>query len=161
MAKILTKKVKVQLRVYPAFTLCCKLAEKIKVWQALTWTFTFLIGIFAIFGKLRHFSLLGGTSSILRTFLGGTSEEIHPVYSRSWHTLRFLTNIQDLDIYSDPWHILRIFTIFIVHNLDLSMILIIQDLRAAGGTPCPLQAPLCLLLAARINGWRRYIKFLQ
>ena len=33
MAKIPTKKVKVQLRVCPAFTLCCNLAEKIKVWQ--------------------------------------------------------------------------------------------------------------------------------
>ena len=28
---------------------------------------------------LSHFLLLGGTSSILRTFLGGTSEKIHPV----------------------------------------------------------------------------------
>ena len=36
-------------------------------------------GFFATFGELSHFSLLGGTSSILRTFLGGTSEKTHPV----------------------------------------------------------------------------------
>ena len=30
-------------------------------------------------GELCHFSLLGGTSSILRTFLGGTSKKKHPV----------------------------------------------------------------------------------
>ena len=29
--------------------------------------------------NLSHFSLLGGTSSILRIFLGGTSEKTHPV----------------------------------------------------------------------------------
>ena len=29
---------------------------------------------------LGHFFLLGGTSSILRTFLGGTSQKNHPVY---------------------------------------------------------------------------------
>ena len=28
---------------------------------------------------LGHFFLLGGTSSILRTFLGGTSQKKHPV----------------------------------------------------------------------------------
>ena len=33
----------------------------------------------AIFGELSHFSLLGVTSSILRTFLGGTSQKTHPV----------------------------------------------------------------------------------
>ena len=30
----------------------------------------------AIFGELSDFSLLGGTSSILGTFLGGTSEKL-------------------------------------------------------------------------------------
>ena len=50
--------------------------------QTLTLTFTFLVGIFTIFGELSHFSILGGTSSILRTFLGGTSEKIHPVYKK-------------------------------------------------------------------------------
>ena len=33
----------------------------------------------AIVGELSHFSLSGWTSSILRTFLGGTSEKTHPV----------------------------------------------------------------------------------
>ena len=82
MAQILTEKVKVQVRVCHTFTFCCNLAEEIKVWRALTWTFTFLVRICAIFGELSHFSLLGGTSSILRTFLGGTSQNKHPVYCR-------------------------------------------------------------------------------
>ena len=30
--------------------------------------------------NLSHFSPLGGTSSILRTFLGGTSQKRHPVH---------------------------------------------------------------------------------
>ena len=50
------------------------------VWQAVTWTFTFLVGILLSLVNLVIFSLLGGTSSILRTFLGGTSEKNHPVY---------------------------------------------------------------------------------
>ena len=45
MAKILTKKVKVRVRASHTFTFCCNLAEKIKDWQALAWTFTFLVGI--------------------------------------------------------------------------------------------------------------------
>ena len=49
------------------------------MWQAVTWTFTFLIGILLSLVNLVIFSLLGGTSSILRTFLGGTSEKNHPV----------------------------------------------------------------------------------
>ena len=39
--------------------------------------------IFCVLGGtsvLSHFFLLGGTSSILRTFLGGTSQKKHPVY---------------------------------------------------------------------------------
>ena len=51
-----------------------------KVSQALTWTFPFLVVFFAILGEFSHFSLLGGTSSILRTFLGGTSQKSHPVW---------------------------------------------------------------------------------
>ena len=47
--------------------------------KTLTWTFTFLEGIFAISSELSIFSLLGGTSSILRTFLCGTSQKNHPV----------------------------------------------------------------------------------
>ena len=35
------------------------------MWKTLTWTFTFLEGISAIFGELSNFSLLGETSSIL------------------------------------------------------------------------------------------------
>ena len=50
------------------------------VWQAVTWTFTFLVGILLSLVNVVIFSLLGGTSSILRTFLGGTSEKNHPVY---------------------------------------------------------------------------------
>ena len=42
-----------------------KLQQKMKAWQTLIWTFTFLVEIFAILSKLIHFSLLGGTSSIL------------------------------------------------------------------------------------------------
>ena len=56
-----------------------------KLWQTLTWTFTFLVGIFAIFVELSHFSLLGGTTSILRTFLGGTSQKRHPVEMKFLH----------------------------------------------------------------------------
>ena len=56
-----------------------------RVWQTLTWTFTFLVWIFAISSELSNFSLLGGTSSILRTFLGGTSQKNHPVYGSYEH----------------------------------------------------------------------------
>ena len=39
--------------------------------------------------NLSNFSLLGGTSSILRIFLGGTSEKTHPVeYYSSCHAFR-------------------------------------------------------------------------
>ena len=79
MAKIPTKKVKVQVSARQTLISSAKLQQKMKVWQTLTLTFTFLVGIFAIFGELSHFSLLGGTSSILRTFLGGTSQKRHPV----------------------------------------------------------------------------------
>ena len=79
MAKIPTKKVKVHVKVCQTFTFCCDRARKIKVWLALTWTFTFLVRIFAIFYELSNFSLLGGTSSILRISLGGTSEKTHRV----------------------------------------------------------------------------------
>ena len=84
MAKILTKKVKVQVRAGQTLIFLALSQQKVKVWQTLTWTFTFLVGIFAILGELSSFSLLGGTSSILRTFLGGTSEKTHPV----WYTSR-------------------------------------------------------------------------
>ena len=74
-----TKKVKVQVRAYHTLIFSAKLQQKVKVWHTLTWTFTFFVGIFAIFGELSHLSLLSGTSSILRTFLGGTSQKRHPV----------------------------------------------------------------------------------
>ena len=77
MAKIPTKKVKVQVRACQTLIFSAKLQHKVKAGQTLSWTF--LVGIFAIFGKLSHCSLLGGTSSILRTFLGGTSKKKHPV----------------------------------------------------------------------------------
>ena len=81
MAKIPTKKVKVQVRACQTLIFSAKLQHKVKAGQTLSWTFTFLVGIFAIFGKLSHFSLLGGTSSILKTSLGGTSQKNHPVSS--------------------------------------------------------------------------------
>ena len=67
MAKIRTKKMKVQVRARQTLILSAKLLKKVKVLQTLTWTITFLVGIFAIFGEIGHFSQLGGTSSILRT----------------------------------------------------------------------------------------------
>ena len=84
MAKILTKKVKVQVRASQTLIFLALSQQKVKVWQTFTWTFTFLVGIFAILGELSSFSLLGGTSSILRTFLGGTSEKTHPVHFGVW-----------------------------------------------------------------------------
>ena len=69
-SNISTKKVKVQVRACQTPNFVAKLQQKVKT---LTWTFTFLVGIFAISSELSNFSLLGGTSSILRTFLGGTS----------------------------------------------------------------------------------------
>ena len=57
------------------FNFSAKLQQKVKVSQTLTWTFTFLAGIFAISSELSNFSLLGGTSSILKTFLGGTGKK--------------------------------------------------------------------------------------
>ena len=79
-SNISTKKVKVQVRACQTPNFVAKLQQKVKVSQTLTWTFTFLVGIFAISSELSNFSLLGGTSSILRTFLGGTSEKTHPVF---------------------------------------------------------------------------------
>ena len=49
------------------------------VWPESDMDFHFLEGIFTISGELSNFSILGGTSSVLRIFLGGTSEKIHPV----------------------------------------------------------------------------------
>ena len=56
-AKIPSKKVKVQVEARQTFPFCCNLAEKLKVGQALslTWTFTFLVVIFATFRELRCF----------------------------------------------------------------------------------------------------------
>ena len=80
MAKISTKKVKVEVKASQSFPFCCNFnSRKTKVWQALTWTFTFLVEIFLSSMNLFIFLLLGGTSSILRTFLGGTSQKNHPV----------------------------------------------------------------------------------
>ena len=70
MAKIPAKKVKVQVGACQTSIFSAKLQQKSE-----GVTFTFLLGIFPIFGELSHFSLLGGTSSILRTFLGRTSKK--------------------------------------------------------------------------------------
>ena len=79
LAKILLKKWKSKSESAIPLNFSAKLHQKVKVWKTLTWTCTFSEGFFASFGKLSHFSLLGGTSSILRTFLGGTSQKRHPV----------------------------------------------------------------------------------
>ena len=79
MAKIPTKKVKVQVRACQTLIFSAKLQHKVKAGQTLSWTFTFLVRNFSIFGELGLFSPLGGTNSILRTFLGGTSKKTHPV----------------------------------------------------------------------------------
>ena len=80
MAKLHTKKNESPGQSLSALHFMLKLSIKMKVSQALSWTFTFLVGIFAIFVELSNLSLLCGTSSILRTFLGGTSQKRHPVY---------------------------------------------------------------------------------
>ena len=46
--------------------------------QALTWAFTFLVGILLSSVNFDIVSLLGGSNSILRTFLGGTSKKKTP-----------------------------------------------------------------------------------
>ena len=61
-SNISTKKVKVQVRACQTPNFVAKLQQKVKVSQTLTWTFTFLVGIFAISSELSNFSLLGGTS---------------------------------------------------------------------------------------------------
>ena len=63
MAIIPTKKVKVQVRACMSLIFSAKLQYKVKAGQTLSWTFTFLVGIFAIIGELSHFLLLGETSS--------------------------------------------------------------------------------------------------
>ena len=50
--------------------------------------------------NLSHFSLLGGTSSILRIFLGGTSEKTHPVYWCCAHVYNFLLLCAQICIFS-------------------------------------------------------------
>ena len=75
MAKISTKKVKVEVKASQSFPFCCNFnSRKTKVWQALTWTFTFLVGTFTTFHELRYFLLqfrasietLGLADSVLR-----------------------------------------------------------------------------------------------
>ena len=68
MAKIPTKKVKVHIRVCQTFTFCYNLAEKLgsdRLWLGISLFFSRDIAIVLF----SHFSILGGTSSILRTFL--------------------------------------------------------------------------------------------
>ena len=69
LAKIPSKKVKIQVRACETLIYYAKFKHKVMGWQALTWTFTFSVGIFAIFVPVP----------IVRSFLGGTSQRIHPV----------------------------------------------------------------------------------
>ena len=93
-SNIPTKKVKVEVKTCQTSIFSAKLQQKVKVWQTLTWTFTFLVGIFAIFGELSYFfSLLDETSSILRTFLCGTSQKRHPVVLNETLQQRFIVYI--------------------------------------------------------------------
>ena len=93
-SNISTKKVKVQVRACHTPNFVANLQQKVKVSQMLTWTFTFLVGIFAISSELSNFSLLGGTSSILRTFLGGTSKKKPPCMIKKCFFWTILS----------PWH---------------------------------------------------------
>ena len=54
-----------------------------------------------IFIELSNFSLLGGTSSILVTFLGGTSKKNHPVYYDHEYDLT-ITNIFSRGVHVYP-----------------------------------------------------------
>ena len=58
-SNISTKKVKVQVRACQTPNFVAKLQQKVKVSQTLTWTFTFLVGIFAISSELSHFFSIG------------------------------------------------------------------------------------------------------
>ena len=75
-SNIPNKKVKVQVRACHTLNIFCLVTAKN---EGLTSTFTFPVGFFDSFDELSQFSLLGGTSSILKTFLGGTSQKNHPV----------------------------------------------------------------------------------
>ena len=86
-----TKKVKVQVRAYHTLIFSAKLQQKVKVWHTLTWTFTFFVGIFAIFGELSHLSLLSGTSSIL--YWAGPVKKTPCSFSMSWVLLYSLSII--------------------------------------------------------------------
>ena len=82
-AKNPPEKVKVQVRVCQTFTFTVTWQELFLCVAGCDFDFHFLVGILQSSVNLVIFSLLGGTSSILRTFLGGTSEKTHPV-SRFW-----------------------------------------------------------------------------
>ena len=72
MAKIPTKKVKVQVRVCQTFTLCLNLTENMEVSDL---DFNFFSTDIAIFCELWFFHYLVGPY-----FLGGTSKKSHPVH---------------------------------------------------------------------------------
>ena len=66
----------------PVRLFCCfaKLLENVKVLHTLTWTFTFLVGIFAMFSEpiiFLHYRV--GQFHIQNFSRGGTSQNIHPV----------------------------------------------------------------------------------
>ena len=76
MAKIPTKKVKVHVKVCQTFTFCCDRARKIKVWPALTWTFTFLQGFLPTFVNLVIFLYWAGPVPYLEFFWAGPVKKL-------------------------------------------------------------------------------------
>ena len=62
------KQVEVQVRACQTLICFAKLQQKAKVWQTLTWTFTFWVGFFFL------------SSVNLLIFLDGTSRKKHPVF---------------------------------------------------------------------------------
>ena len=79
MAKNPPEKVKVQVRVCQTFTFTVTWQELFLCVAGCDFDFHFLVGILQSSVNLVIFSLLGGTSSILKTFLAGTSQKRHPV----------------------------------------------------------------------------------
>ena len=76
MAKILTKKVKVQVRASQTLIFLALSQQKVKVWQSFTWTFTFLVGIFAILGEFGSFLCWAGPVPYLELFWAGPVKKL-------------------------------------------------------------------------------------
>ena len=61
---------KVQVRACQTPNFVAKLQQKVEVSQTLTWTFTFLVGIFAISSELSHFFSIGWDQFHTQNFSG-------------------------------------------------------------------------------------------